>query len=116
MNEARVIRKYVNRRLYDTQESRYVNLEELRRLILEGEQIRVVERTSGADITTSILLQIIGESQRENPLLSAKFLCDVIRLTGRGQTDPSLAGRLNDALQSALREPPPAPSGGYFNS
>ena len=51
MSQPRVIRKYVNRRLYDTQESRYVNLEELRRLIIEGEEIRVVERTTGNDLS-----------------------------------------------------------------
>jgi polyhydroxyalkanoate synthesis repressor PhaR len=119
MSQPRVIRKYVNRRLYDTQESRYVNLEELRRLIVEGEEIRVVERTTGNDITTSILLQIIGESQRDNVLLQSGFLCKIIRLGASTLTDPGLPQRLNAALQQAVSSPvppPPAPSqpGEYF--
>jgi len=64
MGQTRIIRKYVNRRLYDTTESRYVNLEDLRRLILEGHEIRVTDRASGDDITTPVLLQIIGDAQR----------------------------------------------------
>ena len=115
MKQPRLIRKYVNRRLYDTQESRYVNLDELRRLIVAGEQIQVVERTSGADITTSILLQIIGEAQRGSPVLSADFLCDVIRLSEREPGDPNLPSRLSAALRSALHEiPAPASPGGYY--
>jgi polyhydroxyalkanoate synthesis repressor PhaR len=105
--------------LYDTQESRYVNLEELRRLIIEGEEIRVVERTTGNDITTSILLQIIGETQRDNVLLQAGFLCEIIRLAARTATDPGLPARLNAALKSAIASPPPAPvppqAGEYFS-
>jgi len=110
MSQARVIRKYVNRRLYDTQESRYVNLEELRRLIIDGENIQVLERTTGNDITTSILLQIIGETQREVTVLDSSFLCEVIRLAAQEGQDPSLSARLNAALRSALRSPPAAPS------
>ena len=117
MSQPRVIRKYVNRRLYDTQESRYVNLEELRRLIIDGEEIRVVERTTGNDITTSILLQIIGETQRDTVLLQPGFLCEIIRLAASTQSDPGLSGRLNTALRQALSAPTPAPSqpGEYFS-
>jgi len=119
MSKPRVIRKYVNRRLYDTQESRYVNLEELRRLIIGGEEIRVVERTTGNDITTSILLQIIGETQRENVLLQAGFLCEIIRLAAGTPADPGLPQRLNTALRQAVSTPSPLPapaqSGEYFS-
>ena len=117
MSQPRVIRKYVNRRLYDTQESRYVNLEELRRLIIDGEEIRVVERTTGNDITTSILLQIIGETQRDHVLLQAGFLCEIIRLASSTTTDPGLPARLNAALRQAMSVPAPAPAqpGEYFS-
>ena len=112
MNQPRLIRKYVNRRLYDTTESRYVNLDDLRRLIVEGQEIRVTERASGNDITTTVLLQIIGESQKESePLLEPGFLCELIRLSSTNP-DPGLPARLHAAFKSVLAEsrqfaPPP---------
>jgi polyhydroxyalkanoate synthesis repressor PhaR len=102
MTEPRLIRKYVNRRLYDTVESRYVNLEDLHRVINAGGEIRVVDQATGRDITTTVLLQIIGEAERSGaPLLTADFLSALIRLSGR-ERDPGLAERLHDALRSAL--------------
>lgn len=100
--EPRLIRKYVNRRLYDTTESRYVNLEDLRRVINAGASIRVIDQASSKDITTTVLLQIIGEAEKSGaPLLSADFLAALIRLADRGDRDPGLAGRLQAALASA---------------
>ena len=105
MSEQRLIRKYVNRRLYDTTQSRYVNLQDLRELITKGSQVKVVEQATGADITTPVLLQIIAEGQRGgSPLLSAEFLAGMIRL-GAVDRDPELAGRLDRALRSALASP-----------
>jgi polyhydroxyalkanoate synthesis repressor PhaR len=105
MSEQRLIRKYVNRRLYDTTQSRYVNLQDLRELITKGSQVKVVEQATGADITTPVLLQIIAEGQRGGaPLLSADFLAGMIRL-GSVDRDPDLAGRLDRALKSALAAP-----------
>ena len=104
MAETRLIRKYVNRRLYDTVESRYVNLEDLRRVINAGGEIRVVDQSSGKDITTTVLLQIIGEAERSGaPLLTADFLAALIRLSGR-ERDPGLADRLHAALRAALAD------------
>lgn len=98
MSDPRLIRKYVNRRLYDTVESRYVNLEDLRRVINAGGEIRVVDQSTGKDITTTVLLQIIGEAERSGaPLLTADFLSALIRLAGR-ERDPGLADRLRAAL------------------
>ena len=114
MSEQRLIRKYVNRRLYDTTQSRYVNLHDLRELITKGSQVKVVEQATGAEITTPVLLQIIAEGQRGGaPLLSAEFLAGMIRL-GAMDRDPELAGRLDRALKSALVAPsrPSGTSGG----
>lgn len=113
MSEQRLIRKYVNRRLYDTTQSRYVNLQDLRELITKGSQVKVVEQATGADITTPVLLQIIAEGQRGGaPLLSAEFLAGMIRL-GATDRDPELTGRLDRALKSALLAPSrPLGSGG----
>ena len=105
MGQTRIIRKYVNRRLYDTTESRYVNLEDLRRLILEGHEIRVTDRASGDDITTPVLLQIIGDAQRGgHAIFKPELLCELVRLQA-GNEDPALVTRLNSAFRDALRAP-----------
>lgn len=104
MSQVRVIRKYVNRRLYDTKESRYVNLDDLRRLILEGNEIRVTDRASGDDITTPVLLQIVGDSQRGGKaIFEPALLCEIIRIQA-SNADPSLVSRLNRAFRDALNE------------
>jgi len=80
---ARTIRKYANRRLYDTAESRYITLEDLRRLVTNGESFEVVDARDGADITRSILLQIIVEQEEKGqPLLSTHLLEQLIRYYG----------------------------------
>ena len=105
MNEPRLIRKYANRRLYDTVRSRYVNLADVRNLIAEGTRVKVIEQSTSRDITNSILLQIIGSMSDDGALLTTEFLTDLIRTAG-GVSDPGLPERLQSALRSAL--PPPA--------
>ena len=105
MNEARLIRKYANRRLYDTVRSRYVNLADVRNLIAEGVRVRVVEQSTSKDITNSILLQIIGSMERDDgALLTTGFLTDLIKAAG-SESDPGLPERLQSALRSALPAP-----------
>jgi polyhydroxyalkanoate synthesis repressor PhaR len=102
MANPRLIRKYVNRRLYDTSQSRYVNLDDLRKLIVDGAALRVVDQSNGDDITTSVLLQIIGDAQRAGAtLFNAEFLSDLVRLSAK-DNDPTLPDRLNNALRDAL--------------
>ena len=109
MSDTRLIRKYVNRRLYDTTESRYVNLDDLQKVIMAGGEIRVVDQSNGRDITTSVLLQIIGDAERHAgaPLLTPDFLASLIRLAGR-ERDPALHDRLQAALRAAVSENRPA--------
>jgi len=79
----RVIRKYANRRLYDTQQSRYVTLEDLRHLILEEEPFRVEDAKSGEDLTRTILLSIIIEQEQgegESEVFSNDLLAQLIRV------------------------------------
>ncbi|TDJ43416.1 MAG: hypothetical protein E2O50_04715 [Gammaproteobacteria bacterium] len=105
MNEVRLIRKYANRRLYDTVRSRYVNLADVRNLIAEGVRVRVVEQSSTRDITNSILLQIIGGMERDDgALLTTGFLTDLIKAAG-SESDPGLPERLQSALRGALPAP-----------
>jgi polyhydroxyalkanoate synthesis repressor PhaR len=79
----RKIRRYENRKLYDTKLKRYVSLSDLASLIREGEELQVVESPSGEDVTARTLTNIIIEAERdgEEPL-SSGFLHDVIRWGG----------------------------------
>jgi len=105
MTEPRLIRKYANRRLYDTVRSRYVNLADVRNLIADGVRVKVVEQSTTRDITNSILLQIIGSMEKDDgAILTTAFLTELIRTAGRGH-DPDLPERLQSALRGSM--PPP---------
>lgn len=83
MANERVIKKYANRRLYDAADSRHVTLEDLRKLIVQGEKIRVVDDKSGEDLTRSILLQIIADQEQfGQPILSTSTLESIVRFYG----------------------------------
>ena len=83
MSETRIIKKYPNRRLYDTEESRYITLADIRRLVLDKVDFVVIDKKSQKDITHSILLQVISEQEQEGtPMLSRDFLSQVIRSYG----------------------------------
>ena len=83
MSEARVIKKYPNRRLYDTEESRYITLSDIRRLVLDKVDFVVIDKKSQADITSSILLQVISEQEQSGePIMSRDFLSQIIRSYG----------------------------------
>jgi polyhydroxyalkanoate synthesis repressor PhaR len=88
MSEARVIRKYANRRLYDATASRHVTLEDIRKLIGSGVQVQVVDDRTGADLTRSVLLQIIAEQEQFGaPVLSVQLLEAIIRFYGNPVQD-----------------------------
>ena len=80
----RIIRKYPNRRLYDTSESRYVTLADVRRLVIDGIDFVVPDRKSQQDITRSILLQILAEQESEGhePVLTNRAIEQIIRFYG----------------------------------
>jgi polyhydroxyalkanoate synthesis repressor PhaR len=83
MSEPRVIKKYPNRRLYDTVESRYITLADIRRLVTDKIDFVVIDKKSQEDITRSILLQVIAEQEHlGEPLMSQDFLSQVIRSYG----------------------------------
>lgn len=82
-NPSRVVKKYPNRRLYDTVESRYITLADIRRLVMEKIDFVVIDKKSQEDITRSILLQVISEQEHAGePLMSQDFLSQVIRSYG----------------------------------
>jgi len=80
---ARLIKKYPNRRLYDTKTSTYITLADVKRLVLQGESFQVVDAKSGEDLTRSILLQIILEEESGGaPMFSSDILTQFIRSYG----------------------------------
>jgi polyhydroxyalkanoate synthesis repressor PhaR len=83
MEAKRIIKKYPNRRLYDTAISKYVTLNDVRSLILEGLEIQVVDAVTEEDITRQILMQIINEQESgKQPLFSTELLARLIRMYG----------------------------------
>lgn len=78
------IKKYPNRRLYDSTMSRYVTVEDVRKLIIRGESVRVVEAKDGEEITRSILLQVLAEQEAEGheSVLTNRVIEQLIRFYG----------------------------------
>lgn len=82
-SKQRVIKKYPNRRLYDTDTSSYITLAEVRQLVIEREPVVVRDAKSGEDLTRSILLQIILEEEAGGaPMFSEAMLANIIRFYG----------------------------------
>jgi polyhydroxyalkanoate synthesis repressor PhaR len=100
MSEPRVIKKYPNRRLYDTVESRYITLADIRRLVVERIDFVVVDKKNNADITRSILLQVIAEQEHlAEPILSQELMVGVIRSYGT-----TMQGQVSPLLETSLRQ------------
>jgi polyhydroxyalkanoate synthesis repressor PhaR len=79
----RLIKKYPNRRLYDTQTSSYITLADVKQLVLDAEAFTVVDAKSNEDLTRSILLQIILEEEAHGvPMFSSSVLSQIIRYYG----------------------------------
>jgi polyhydroxyalkanoate synthesis repressor PhaR len=99
MSELRTIKKYPNRRLYDTVESRYITLSDIRRLVIERIDFVVIDKKSQEDITRSILLQVIAEQEHGvEPLMSRDFLSHIIRSYG-GATQGMIGSYLEQSLK-----------------
>ena len=106
MSEPRVIKKYPNRRLYDTVESRYITLADVRRLIVERIEFVVVDKKNNADITRSILLQVIAEQEHlAEPILSQDFMINVIRAYG-SSVQGLVSGQLEQSLKQIMSQQP----------
>lgn len=82
-----VIKKYANRRLYDTSLSKYVNLDHLAELLRGGVDVQVVEAKSGDDVTRAVLTQIIVEGAKDSGGPPTEFLKDLIRAGDKAQRD-----------------------------
>src|SRR5687768_5308541 len=79
----RVLKKYPNRRLYDTQSSSYITLADVKQMVLDAQRFEVRDAKDGADLTRSILLQIILEEESGGvPMFSTETLAQIIRFYG----------------------------------
>lgn len=76
----RLIKKYPNRRLYDTRASSFVTLADIESLVFRGEDFLIADAKSGEDLTRSVLLQIVLEEEGEQPMLSSELLARMIRM------------------------------------
>jgi len=95
----RIIKKYPNRRLYDTTESRYITLADVRQLVIDKVDFTVVDKASGDDITRQILLQVIAEQEAQGePALSREFLAQLIRSYGT-----QVQGVMGSYLEQSMR-------------
>ena len=95
----RVIKKYPNRRLYDTEISSYITVDDVRQLIVDGEEFEVRDAKTGDDLTRSILLQIISEHEQDGqPVLSTQLLSQIIRFYG-----DSLQGFMGNYLERSMQ-------------
>lgn len=85
MTEKRIIKKYPNRRLYDTVDSKYITLGNVKELVMNDVDFCVIDKKSDDDITRNILLQIIMEQEEDDePIFSVEVLGKIIRLYGDG--------------------------------
>ncbi len=84
MTDIRIIKKYPNRRLYDTERSKYITLEDVKKLVMEDVEFCVKDVKTDEDLTRSILLQIISEQEHNGePLFSTQALTQLIRCYGQ---------------------------------
>ena len=97
--ETRLIKKYPNRRLYDTRTSSYITLADVKQMVLKQEDFQVVDAKSGDDLTRQILLQIILEEESAgSPLFSSDLLSQLIRSYGN-----TMQGLMGTYLEKNIR-------------
>jgi len=114
-----IIKKYANRRLYDTHESKYITLEELKKLIVGGQAVQIVDAKSKKDISREVLLQLVAEQETVGtPILNQTILTSMIQFYGhpmqklasqylevaldRLQTQ---SGQLSEQMQTLMQSP-----------
>ena len=112
----RVIKKYPNRRLYDTDTSSYVTLSEIKQLVMDNEPCVVRDAKTGEDITRSILLQIILEEEAGgSPMFTAPVLANIIRFYGHAMQG-FLGGYLEKNIQTLMDLQAPIVQGAMSNN
>lgn len=82
-----IVKKYGNRRLYDTEASKYITLDELAAMLQGGRDVKVVDAKSGTDLTKTVLLQIIADQEKDRDLLPVAFLKQLVQFGDASMRD-----------------------------
>jgi polyhydroxyalkanoate synthesis repressor PhaR len=115
----RIIKKYANRRLYDTHESRYITLEELKKLIVDGQIVQIIDAKSNKDISREVLLQLVAEQESAGtPILNETILTSMIQFYGHPMQNmasqyleialdrlQTQRGQLSEQMQTIMQSP-----------
>jgi len=100
----RIIKKYANRRLYDTEDSQYVTLKDVKNIIALGAEISIIDDTNGQDLTRALLLQIVSEQELGGtPLLNETLLNQLIRFYGHPMQD-MMSGFIANSVKSFISQ------------
>lgn len=106
MKETKIIKRYQNRKLYDTHESSYVTLDEIAKMIKNGEDLRVIDNKTKNDITAATLTQLLYESERKAKTQPpVELLKEIIR-----HSDGSFSGYIQSKLGTSYSEEASAPA------
>src|SRR5262245_16476807 len=101
MGETRVIKRYANSKLYDTQRSRYVTLDQIADMIRSGEDVKIVDNSSKEDLTTVTLTQIIFEEEKKKGFLPLSALRNIIQSSN--QSIQNIATTAGEKVRSVFR-------------
>ncbi len=105
--EPKIIKRYTNRKLYDTVESRYVTLDEIAEMVKAGVEVRIIDNSTKEDLTSVTLAQIIFEEEKKTSKMNLRTLKDLIRYGGERaaqlveDTQAELRGRVEAVRQAA---------------
>jgi polyhydroxyalkanoate synthesis repressor PhaR len=101
MAETRVIKRYANRKLYDTQRSRYVTLDQIAEMIRAGEDVKIVDNNSKDDLTAMTLAQIIFEEEKKASFMPLSALRNIIQ--SGGQSIQNFASQTGERVRAVFR-------------
>ena len=98
----RTIKKYPNRRLYDTEDSKYITLEDISVLVTENKEFVVIDSKTESDLTRNILLQIIIEKEQSSiPIFSTRVLTQIIR-SYKNQLQQHIGNKLEKTIEELI--------------
>ncbi len=118
MPETRIIKRYANRKLYDTEHSRYVTLDQISEMIRQGDEVKIVDNKTKEDLTTVTLAQIIFEEEKkQRSFLPLSAMRNIIQSGGewfaeaQRRVQSILPGKKKDGAEGTDPEPAPEPEG-----